>query len=72
MKQLLAIKTIILLAIIAIIALSSCSTSNLAHKPSRREIREAMSYSTSDYTMPRIKNNTGVCSKSNLCFHPEN
>jgi len=65
MKQLLAI-------ILVAATVSSCSTSNLAHKPSRREIREAMSYSTSDYTMPRVKNNTGVCSKSNLCFHPEN
>ena len=65
MKQLLAI-------ILVAATVSSCSTSNLAHKPSRREIREAMSYSTSDYTMPHVKNNTGVCSKSNLCFHPEN
>ena len=52
MKQLLAIKTIILLAIIAIVALSSCSTRSLAHTPSKREIRKAMSYSTSEYAMP--------------------
>jgi hypothetical protein len=64
MKQLLAI-------ILVAATVSSCSTSNLAHKPSKREIRKAMSYSTSDYAMPRVESNTGVSSRSNLCFHTE-
>lgn len=47
MKQLLAI-------ILVAAAVSSCSTSNLAHKPSSREIRRAMSYSTWEYAQPTV------------------
>ena len=50
------------LIIIAAVLVSSCSTSNLAHTPSRREIRKAMSYSTSDYAMPEVKMGAGAVS----------
>jgi len=47
MKQLIAI-------ILVAATVSSCSTSNLAHKPSKREIRRAMSYSTWEYAQPAV------------------
>lgn len=39
---------------LTIVLLTSCSTSNLAHKPSNREIRRAMSYSTWEYALPVV------------------
>lgn len=55
MKQ---VTFIILVAALA----SSCSTRSIAHTPSKREIRKAMSYSTSEYAMPEVK--TGPSSVS--------
>lgn len=47
--------TIILLALILVAILASCSVSRV----SRRDIKRAMSYSTSDYSQPRVKSNLG-------------
>ena len=40
------------LGLILITIFTSCSTRSLAHTPSKREIRKAMSYSTSEYATP--------------------
>jgi len=60
---------VLLMGLIAVLA--SCSSSHsIAHTPSKREIRKAMRYSTSEYAMPDVKNNTGAVNKSKYCFHP--
>ena len=48
------ILTIMLLAIGLVAALASCSTRSITHTPSKREIRKAMRYSTSEYAMPQV------------------
>ena len=67
--------TIILLSILGIILtamMSSCSSSRVpnTHTPSKREIRKAMRYSTSEYAIPMVESNTGAVSRSRFCFHP--
>jgi hypothetical protein len=42
-------KKLLLLLVVA----SSCTTRQIAKTPTRREIKKAMRYSTSDYIMPR-------------------
>jgi len=46
---------VILIALSLLLILASCSTSRV----SRRDLRRAMSYSTSDYNPPRVKSNLG-------------
>jgi len=50
LKFLLSMKYIILLFILA-----SCTTRQIAHTPTRREINKAMRYSTSEYIQPTIR-----------------
>ena len=69
-------KTPLTLTILSLIGLiltclmTSCSsTQSIAHTPSKREIRKAMSYSTSEYAMPGVYSNTGTVGQSKYCFH---
>jgi hypothetical protein len=47
---------LITLVVVATIlaSLASCSTRSIAHTPSKREIRKAMSYSTWEYAQPAV------------------
>lgn len=46
----------ITLFIVGLIFLPSCTTNKICSKPTRREIKKAMSYSTWKYVVPSIKN----------------
>ena len=48
---------IVILMMGLINGLMSCTSTKIAHTPTRREINRAMKYSTSDYIMPHIKTN---------------
>jgi hypothetical protein len=37
--------------------MTSCSSTKIAHTPSKREIKRAMKYSTSEYIMPHVQTN---------------
>ena len=37
--------------------MASCSSTQIAHRPSNREIKRAMKYSTSEYKMPYVQTN---------------
>jgi hypothetical protein len=58
MKQEQSLSGLVLMLIIAVMliasSLMSCSTRSIAHTPSKREIRKAMSYSTWEYSQPRV------------------
>jgi hypothetical protein len=40
-----------------ILLTSSCSSTKIAHTPTKREIKRAMKYSTSEYIMPHVQTN---------------
>ena len=46
----------ITLFIIGLISFSSCTTNKICSKPTRKELKKAMSYSTWKYVVPSIKN----------------
>lgn len=58
MKQEQSLSGLVLMLIIALMlvanSLMSCSTRSIAHTPSKREIRKAMSYSTWEYSQPEV------------------
>ena len=58
MKQEQSLSGLVLMLIIAVMliasSLMSCSTRSIAHTPSKREIRKAMSYSTWEYAQPAV------------------
>lgn len=58
MKQEQSLSGLALMLIIAVMlianSLMSCSTRSIAHTPSKREIRKAMSYSTWEYSQPEV------------------
>ena len=37
--------------------MTSCSSTKIAHTPTKREIKRAMKYSTSEYIMPHVQTN---------------
>jgi hypothetical protein len=55
-KTPLTIIALCILGIIITVMMSSCSTSRVpnVHTPSKREIRKAMRYSTSEYALPQV------------------
>jgi hypothetical protein len=48
---------IIILMMGLINGLTSCSSTKIAHTPTKREIKRAMKYSTSEYIMPYVQTN---------------
>ena len=58
---------IIVLLLGLINGLTSCSTRQIAHTPSNKEIKRAMRYSTSDYYLPQMPDNA-VSNKSHFTF----
>jgi hypothetical protein len=48
--------------------LMSCTSRQIAHKPTHREIKRAMKYSTSEYEMTPVKTTTGVVNQSRFVF----
>lgn len=48
---------IIILMMGLIEGLMSCTSTKIAHTPSKREIKRAMKYSTSEYKMPYVQTN---------------
>ena len=47
--------------------LMSCTSRQIAHTPTHREIKRAMKYSTSDYKPLPVKT-TGIANQSNFVF----
>ena len=41
--------------ILTIFIISGCCTRQIVHTPTKREIKKAMKYSTSEYVQPQIK-----------------
>ena len=52
--------TVMLIAIIFLAALASCSTQRIAHTPSKREVRKAMQHSDWRFGARKVRSNLGV------------
>ena len=48
--------------------MTSCTSRQIAHTPTHREIKRAMKYSTSEYEMTPVKTTTGVVNQSRFVF----
>ena len=48
---------IVILMMALINGLMSCTSTKIAHTPTKREINRAMKFSTSDYYMPHVETN---------------
>lgn len=51
--------------------MTSCTSRQIAHTPTRREIKRAMKYSTSEYKVVPVKT-TGVTNQSRFVFEYSN
>jgi hypothetical protein len=58
---------IIIIMLGLINGLMSCTSRQIAHTPTHREIKRAMKYSTSDYEVTPVKT-TGVTNQSRFVF----
>lgn len=58
---------IIIIMIGLINGLMSCTSRQITHTPTRREIKRAMKYSTSDYEVTPVKT-TGITNQSRFIF----
>ena len=61
----------LVVALALLSGMSSCSTSKIAHTPSKRDIKRAMSYSTSDYAVPHMKSNTEMEYRYDRRYHSQ-
>ena len=49
-------ETRLVIIVLILIFLASCTTNKICSKPTRKELKKAMSYSTWKYVVPSIKN----------------